>query len=269
MIYMKKKRIFTALLSILVMLLSAADCLALQSNASFSLMYHRLSENEEEFGEYTTSPQNFEEDIKYLTESGYTVCSARDASKLMKSNSKVCIITFDDGYESDLKYALPILEKYNAGATFFVIGKYVGTDGYMTKDMLSELSSSKNAEIGSHSYFCHLFSFEDVKKIQSLYPTDYAKDFLKNASFLEAVCQKKITSLSYPYGAYTDYLNDIFCGLGFTTFSSKETVITSGSAPIPRFNRSHKLSAKDIFETRVIKQAPSSPGGYSPIKKFF
>lgn len=266
---MMKKTLSAALLSLFVLLLPFGNCFASQQNASLALMYHRLSENENELGEYTTTPQDFEEDIKYLISSGYTVCSAGAAAELMSGCDKVCVITFDDGYESDFAYALPIIEKYNVGATFFIIGSYVGEDGYMTRDMLRKLASSENAEIGNHSYFCHLFSFEEINKFQTLYPSSYVNDFLKNSSFLENICGRKITSLSYPYGAYTAHLNKLFANLGYTAFSSAEAAITPGASPIPRFNRSNTLSAKDIIEKKINAAAPTAHVGYSPIKNFF
>ncbi|MBO7256416.1 MAG: polysaccharide deacetylase family protein, partial [Bacteroidales bacterium] len=56
-------------------------------------------------------------------------------------------ITFDDGYESDLSIAVPILKKYDAKATFFVLGKNVE----MYPD-LYQLILKEGHKVGNHTY---------------------------------------------------------------------------------------------------------------------
>lgn len=215
-------------------------------------MYHRLSENSEDLGDYTISPENFEEDIKYLINAGYTVCSANIAKDLIKTNDKICVITFDDGYESDYSYALPILQKYGVSATFFVIGTYIGQDGYMTEEMLYNLSQSPCAEIGNHSYETHTLTYERYKKLSEFNPSIIADDFRENSNYLSRIIKKDIISASYPYGVYNPELNFLLKASGLTVFSSDEAPIQSDSNPISRFNRPNNVTAKDILEHKIL-----------------
>jgi len=43
-------------------------------------------------------------------------------------------ITFDDGYEDNFQYALPILKKYNCSATFFICTGFVTKEIDITKN---------------------------------------------------------------------------------------------------------------------------------------
>ncbi len=248
-----RKKIFSLILIFSAFLSIQGNAIEFKSkeNDSFVLMYHRLSENADDLGDYTITPESFEEDIKYLLNSGYTICSANAAKEMSKDNKKICVITFDDGYLSDYLYALPILKKYRVSATFFVIGKYVGQDEYMTEEMIYDLSQSPYAEIGNHSYETHTLPYEIYRELSHTDPSKIAEDFKKNSSYLSRIVKKDIVSASYPYGVYNTELNLLLQASGLTTLSSDEAPIKSDSNPIPRYNRPNTLTAKDIVENKI------------------
>lgn len=89
------------------------------------LMYHRIVDDS--FDTYTTvvSVYNFRKQIKYL----------RDHFEVRKLNEwnypskdKWVVITLDDGYVDNYKYAAPILNEYSCPATFFISTKFIGKD---------------------------------------------------------------------------------------------------------------------------------------------
>ncbi|MFA5293119.1 MAG: polysaccharide deacetylase family protein [Phycisphaerae bacterium] len=94
-----------------------------------TLMYHRLVEPKEynklEGSERVLSVAvgKFEEQVKYLKESGYTFVTPAEVVDFVKGkmelNGLSALLTFDDGCQSILK-AIPILQKYSACATVFV-----------------------------------------------------------------------------------------------------------------------------------------------------
>ena len=216
---------------------------------SISLMYHKISENPEEHSAYCISPEAFEEDIRYLKEQGYSFCTASEAKKTEKQKKRV-FITFDDGYESDYLYALPILEKYNAKATFFVIGSNIGNHDHITKEHLYMLAQSPLVEIGSHSYDLHNHTIDAIKAF--FYSGETEKlvgDFQKNAFFLESITKQPVETLSYPNGIWTKKIDDALRSTGFiATFTSDEKNIVGEDAPCGRFNRSFDRTARQIVE---------------------
>ena len=138
------------------------------------LTYHLLSENVKDFSDYCISPDKFENDVKYLIANNYTLMKANElyeykkdsdaymAARKIKSIKKIALITFDDGYDSDYKYVLPILKKYNIPATLFITGSYINKTGYLTEQQLLELSKDDLIEIGNHSFKLHDLSKSQI-----------------------------------------------------------------------------------------------------------
>ena len=82
------------------------------------LLYHNfvttVPESDIDNFNYINTPQSFEENIKVILESGYTVISLNELndadSGKVKLPSKPILITFDDGYYSNYEYIYPILK---------------------------------------------------------------------------------------------------------------------------------------------------------------
>lgn len=216
-----------------------------------SLMYHKISEDESQWGDFCISPQEFERDIKYLKENGYRFYTASQLKTLpMGDDGKNVFITFDDGYESDYLYALPILEKYDAKATFFVIGATIDTEDHISKEHLFQLAQSECVEIGSHSYNLHNKTVGEIK--QFFYDgasKEIVNDFVKNARYLESVTKTPVKTLSYPNGIWTSGADNALKDAGFiATFTSDELCITNITDPCGRYNRYDFKSAKTIID---------------------
>jgi len=75
--------------------------------------------------ELIVSTEDFTAQMRLLAEGGYhTITTADLAAWLLRGEplpSKPVLITFDDGYESQYVYALPILKTFNLKATVFII----------------------------------------------------------------------------------------------------------------------------------------------------
>ena len=86
------------------------------------LMYHNISDDKDD--KSSVYYKDFHNQIKYLTKLGYTCCTLNNINN--ESINKKIVITFDDGYESVFKIALPILLKFNQKATCFIVHDYIG-----------------------------------------------------------------------------------------------------------------------------------------------
>ena len=109
-----------------------------------------------------TTPRLLTFELWLLSKLGYQFSTLRDA--MTASSDKLAVITFDDGYEDNFTEALPILERFRAPATIFVITGDVGKKAVVwdesdeklpadmiTWEMLAELQK-KGWEIGSHGH---------------------------------------------------------------------------------------------------------------------
>ena len=121
------------------------------------LTFHSVEERED-FNEYCIDPDKFEEIIKGLKDEGFKFLSINDVRDAVTSGEiekKSVLITFDDGYADNYSVVLPILKKYDAKATVFVIGSKVGLEGYLTWDNIKEMSRSGCFDFQSHTFNLH------------------------------------------------------------------------------------------------------------------
>ena len=79
---------------------------------------------------FALTPEAFETQMAAVSELGLISLSTRDvdtclADRHHPEHSEKCprgiLITFDDGWATNIDYALPILQAYNLKATFFII----------------------------------------------------------------------------------------------------------------------------------------------------
>ena len=115
------------------------------------LMYHAVSDEMWGYWDLFVSPKTMEEELQYLQENGYETIWFEDLSHI-EDYEKPVILTFDDGYDDNYTELFPLLQKYNAKATIFVIPKAIGTPHKMTAEQVQELSRSGLVSIQSHTY---------------------------------------------------------------------------------------------------------------------
>ena len=87
------------------------------------LLYHRVTSLERDPQLLAVKPDNFYRQIKYLKKN-YNILDIEEFAYFKKDNKgftkNSLILTFDDGYADNYLEALPILEKFNCQAIFFV-----------------------------------------------------------------------------------------------------------------------------------------------------
>jgi len=90
------------------------------------LMHHHVSPSP---GMITVSPENFESQIAWLADNGWTSLTLAQYADFLAGKPvprKSVVITFDDGYLDNWVYAHPILQKYGMHAVVFVVTGWMG-----------------------------------------------------------------------------------------------------------------------------------------------
>ena len=146
--------------------------------------------------------------LNYLKENGWQVISAEafkqaiDHPRLLAE--KTALITFDDGYRSNLEIAAPILQRYNYPAVAFVPTAFVGTYNAFDADIFYEPKEpicsweelkqldEKGISIQSHGITHRHFSqlSQDVLR----------NEIIESKACLEEKLSKTIDMFSFPYG---------------------------------------------------------------------
>ena len=145
------------------------------------LMYHEFVTQEDldsgvAFDEYAIYAHEFEHDLQWLQQNGYTTITARELSQYLNGQGempeKPVILTIDDGKLGVYKNALPLLEKYDMKAVLAVIGTEIhgaseapelrseNPAPYCTWEELAEMSATGHVEIASHSYGFHVYQHD-------------------------------------------------------------------------------------------------------------
>jgi peptidoglycan/xylan/chitin deacetylase (PgdA/CDA1 family) len=137
------------------------------------LMYHEIesvnrkpSSTDPGYLRYVISDSDFRSQMELLKGRKFSIQSVGKSLGLSGAESKRTIsISFDDGCETDLTIAAPILNEFGFLATFYVVAGFVGKSGYLTPSQLRELSGL-GFEIGCHSMTHSFLSDLDEKGLQ-------------------------------------------------------------------------------------------------------
>lgn len=165
------------------------------------LMYHNVVLNDEESIGLSISAAKLEQQFYYLAKNNYTTFHFSELENRTNLPTKSVVLTFDDVTENQLHLAMPLLEKYNLKATFFIPFKYIGktdlwnngTEKIMTLEQLKALNS-KYVELGHHSY--------EHKAYASLSEIEINEDFDKSYQTINQSGLNVFPALAYPYGNY-------------------------------------------------------------------
>ncbi|MFN6380394.1 MAG: polysaccharide deacetylase family protein [Flavobacteriales bacterium] len=91
-------------------------------NDKIVLMFHGVTKDDTTWFSSRHLPLNhFTKLIEYISKN-FEVCSLESFSRneFSTSKRKKVLVTFDDGYLNNLKYALPVMEKYKVPAVYFI-----------------------------------------------------------------------------------------------------------------------------------------------------
>ena len=273
------KRTKIALAALLTAALSLTLALRLPARATGEsvalpiVMYHHVSEKPGNWNDYVVSPAELESDLCWLRDHGYTAVGVAELLAWADGRGEVpekpCMITFDDGFESTMTLAEPLLAEYGFCGVVAVIGsvceKFSGLDDHYEYSNLSweearDMASRGIIEVQCHTWDLHAQSprrgcaplrWEDRESYQALLARDLSR-------WLDAAASRSVgfvPAIAYPYGAYTDATEQTVRALGFrAAFTCTEQINRlTGDADelfdLGRFNRPHGVSSENFFRT--------------------
>ncbi len=239
------------------------------------IMYHQITKKNSRRGDYTVMYDEFENDLKYIKEMGYTTINMTGLIDYTYGKKalpeKPIIITLDDGFESVYEYVYPLMKKYKMCAVASIVGEYTSfftenpdhniTYSYLNWEQVEELSKSKEIEIQNHSYDLHKnnssrhgISKKHDEDVAS-YNTEVGADILKMQNLMHKKTGYTPNTLTFPYGAYRNETISLAKSLGFkATLLCEEriNIIKQGDTEklyhLGRYNRPSNVSSEKFFE---------------------
>jgi peptidoglycan/xylan/chitin deacetylase (PgdA/CDA1 family) len=183
------------------------------------LMYHELAlpnrplcHREPGYTRYVVPATGFRGHIEKLAIEGWRGTNVTEAMKPF-DGKRVCI-TFDDGCETDLLAAAPILKEFGFGATFYITCGFLGQPGYMSEAQvrnLAELGFETGCHSRTHAYLT------DVDDAQLRDETAGAKDRL------EQITGVSVEHFSCPGGRWDDRVIEAVKAAKFRTMATSRT----------------------------------------------
>ncbi len=232
------------------------------------IMYHSLLKDEKLQNDYTISPKLFEDDLKYLTDNGYTTLFLSDLIDYVYYDKKLpekCImLTFDDGYYNNYYYAYPLLKKYDCKAIISPIvsmteqytqsGEVSINFGNISVSDIKEMVASGYVEIQNHSYDMHRLTPRmgaEQKAGESLeeYTNFVKNDVTKAQDYLKENVGITPTCFIYPFGAKSESTPQIIKDLGFLctmTCTEEPNYVTKNPESLEELGRYRRDSSETM-----------------------
>jgi peptidoglycan/xylan/chitin deacetylase (PgdA/CDA1 family) len=234
-------------------------------------MYHFLVENR---GEHHISPDEFERDLLFLQQNGYSTIGISELISFVYDNKPLppnpVMLTFDDGYYNNYVHGFPLLRQYQSKAVISVIGDHTDIwsnnfyedieHGHMTWEQIREMLDSGLVEFGNHTYSMHenrrgrrgatRKEGENLMDFQRLFGRDIQR--LQDRMLIETGTTPDL--FAFPYHAVCEDAIHVLRILGFRavfTGAGKSNTVTAGDIEclldLKRVNRSRFRSVEAIL----------------------
>ncbi|MDD3262170.1 MAG: polysaccharide deacetylase family protein [Oscillospiraceae bacterium] len=242
------------------------------------LMYHSMLPPSVLHGRYIVSPTLFEQDLQYLQKEGYTAVTMQDLLNAVNGEGtlpkKPVMLSFDDGYYNNYKYAFPLVKKYHMKMVLSPIGicteQFSKADSdhltysHVTWKELNEMLQSGCVEVQNHTYNLHQNHHGRLgaSKRRSESVADYQKmlqeDLTHNQALFYEHTGVHMNTFVYPFGAVSEAAGDVIHAVGFRatlTCTEKMNHITQDPAclyELGRFLRPPDLSPAQFFAQKIL-----------------
>ncbi len=172
------------------------------------LMYHGIQDSEEEPGHfdpvYSVTHQQFTEQLDWLQNNGYKVCTLEQAEK--SSDEKIVVITFDDGDITNFTAGLPQLIERSMPAEFYITTDWIGNEFSMSADQLHKLDQA-GMTIDSHG--------KTHKYLSDLDDDEMRLELEVSKQTLEEILGKPIQTIALPGGRGDHRTRELAKQLGY------------------------------------------------------
>jgi peptidoglycan/xylan/chitin deacetylase (PgdA/CDA1 family) len=189
------------------------------------LMYHELEEpgralcqSQPGYVRYVLRASDFRAQMATLQTKGWRGVSVGEAIRFRED--RTVAITFDDGSETDLISAAPVLHQFGFGATFYVTNRWLGQQGYLSHTQLRDLCAL-GFEIGCHS-MTHAY-------LTDLDDSGLRREIAEAKSELERIIGKPVEHFSCPGGRFDLRVSKVAHGAGYRTVTTSEIQANSPS----------------------------------------
>lgn len=230
-------------------------------------VYHRFGDDR--YPSTNIALDVFAAQLSFLQDEGFEVLTLGAALDQLDSDpglaAPTVVLTVDDGYQSFLTGALPVLRRFGFAATLFINTDSIGRPGYMTWDDLVGLAA-EGIEIGNHSashaYFLNLPPSEQLSA--------FKRDVERAQTAFQIHLGWRPELFAYPFGEYVLAWESALRELGFKAAAAQNSGVVYRESPryaLPRYPMGGSYATLAGFrqKSRMRALRLADPRLYSPL----
>lgn len=210
----------------------------------------------------TVATDAFERQVRYLIESDFRIIGLHQLQEAFFSRraARSAVITFDDGRDCVFREAFPVLKKYGATATVFLISSRIGNPMFLSRDQISEMADH-GISFGSHTV--------SHRRLSLLTTAEKRIELEHSRSELQHLLQRVVEFLAYPYGDFDAETQRLAVSAGYRgALSSRTGLAEAASDPfaLPRVGIRRHDDVNRFAEKLEGQFAPPAdqPAGLGP-----
>jgi peptidoglycan/xylan/chitin deacetylase (PgdA/CDA1 family) len=200
-------------------------------------------------------PEDFERQLRWLRENHFHFATLSELSGENPPPPRTVAITFDDGYEDNFTTALPLLRRYGARATLYLVAdREEGSDwsakkkahhnsGELTREpKLSDEQVREMIDSGLIELAAHTLTHANLARVG---PEEREREIGGSREWLERRFGRAVTSFAYPFGIWGPEDRQAVERAGFRSAVTTEPGIDPWPFPDPLAIRRVKVSGKE------------------------
>lgn len=256
-----KKLVLAALVLLLPFLLASPKSLTasrgidrVNGTKILVLNYHKVDNMDISL---SVLPKDFDRQMKYLKDNNFHTITPQEMYAALTEGEELpenpVVITFDDGYYDNYKYAYPILKKYGFKGTIFVVTSFLdrGQQGYITWGQAQEMESSGVINIESHTV-THSSMTEQTDEQLRYEMAESKRD-------IEQRLGKTVDFIAYPTGTFNLHIASLVKEAGY------KGAFTIKYGNVDRASNLFALERVPIFHTEDTYQSFLERLQYVPV----
>lgn len=222
-------------------------------------MYHKVEvipPAARHIGDYVL-PEQFEAQLAALACWGYTTITLEEWLEFRVRRRtpppRPIALTFDDGYRSNYEIVWPLLRRYNATATIFLVTDYIGEtnrwdSGGLQESLLgpAEIAAMQSGGIQFGSHTC------THRPLVDMAPAEALGELTRSRATLETLLGRPILTLAYPYNKHNASIRSLAQHAGY-----QAAVLGRGRGNArwtnPRALRRVKVDSQTTVETLRVR----------------
>ena len=218
------------------------------------LMYHDLTLDPTAVTPWTTTPDRLRQNIESLLSLGYLPLSIEDyVDGNYSLTQDYFIVTFDDGYLSNLTLALPVLRSLGVKAAVFVITESVWASNHMSWQQLREARATGVLSLYSHTH--------THKSARSSLRDPFLADVRRSQEELSRnLGSSRYRILAYPGGAYTQATMQSLYREGWDLFVMQDKPAWYDAETDGKILLRVNVSGEDVDMTKIANYSRARAG---------